>query len=82
MTDALSRHIPLTADHVERAIALADLINSCATSAREAMWRGSFPLALHHICEARLAMFDLIPLAKRLSAAALEGGDNSQSEAA
>jgi len=82
MSDTLNLHIPLTDEHCDRAIELADLVGSCAVSAREAMRRGSHPLALHHISEARLAMAALIPLAKRLSAAALEAKGDAPKEAA
>ena len=60
-------HIPLTDEHRERAIELCDLLASCAVSSREANWRGSYPLALHHVGEARLTLLALIPLLKRLA---------------
>lgn len=66
-SDALDLHIPLSGEHAERAFDLADNIMSCAVSAREALYRGSYPLALHHVREVRLALLGLIPLAKRLS---------------
>lgn len=71
MSDARDLHIPLTEDHRLRAMELCDLIASTAVSAREAIWRGSMPLGLHHVGEARLALVALIPLARRLSEATL-----------
>lgn len=71
MSELRDLHIPLTDEHRQRAADLCDLIASTAISAREAIWRGSAPLALHHVGEARIALLALIPLMRRLSDAAL-----------
>lgn len=73
--DPRDLHTPLTGEHCNLAFDLADQISSFAISAREAFYRGSFPLALHHVGQARTAMVGLIPLAKRLSEHALTGGE-------
>jgi hypothetical protein len=71
IADPRNLHIPLTGEHAERAFDLSENIMSCAISAREAFYRGSYPLALHHVREVRLALLGLIQLAKRLSDHAL-----------
>jgi hypothetical protein len=65
--DPRDLHIPLTGQHLEQTADLCDRIASCAISAREAFFRASHPLALHHVGEVRIALLALIPLAKRLS---------------
>ncbi len=65
--DPRDLHIPMTTEHLDRYWHLCCVIESCIISAKEAAYRSSYPLALHHVGEARDALVRLIPIAKRFS---------------